>query len=147
VLKKVNWLAIIALVPCLIFLISISMYHLSYYGYLGLPREAWRHVWAISENGLLLSLFVTIILLLRLILKLKLLTNPETIRTIIMMRNFFIIVILPYFVLKILYHISFYFNVYFWSLEKWEKVWSVGLVVWLPISLLVWLISIKKRHA
>jgi hypothetical protein len=128
--KKINWLEIIAVVPCALFLIMISLYHVSFYGHMGFPRETWKNVWAISENGLLLSLCTTIIIFSY---------GP--------VRRFFTIVLVPYFSLKILYHISCYFNIYLWSPAKWENVWSYALVFLLIATLIYCLILIRRKDA
>jgi|WetSurMetagenome_2_1015567.scaffolds.fasta_scaffold00157_37 hypothetical protein len=127
--KKINWLEIIIIVPTLLFLISISLYHISYYGYLGLPKESWGRVWSISENGLLLSLCASVLIL-----------------SYGIIRKFFAVIFCPYFAMKIVYHLTYYFNIKIHDDELWDKIWSYGLVFLFLSGLIYLIILIRRRY-
>lgn len=129
-MKKTDLIEIIPVAVCLLFAIAISLYHVSYEGYLGLPLKFWRATWAISENGFALVLCFII-----------------SLNTIGVMQMIFRWVFMPYFILKLIYHLSCYSGVYLFSVDTWENIWSVILVMLFIVSLVYCLILIRKRYA
>lgn len=134
--KKINWQEIIIIVPPIVFLVFITMYHLSYYGYLGFPKSVWKSVYAIANNGLFLSLCITIIILIQAI-KNNSLGNYQRIK------NMFWIVFVPYFTLKIIYDVTCYLNIYITSKDVWEDIWSIALVLLIFVCLSIYFIMPK----
>jgi hypothetical protein len=130
-MRKVDTIELIAVVVCLLFAIAISLYHLSYEGYLGLSESSWGTVWAISENGFSLSLVTMIGIGVYL---------SEVIRKI------FKFVFIPYFILKLIYHYSCYSGKILLPEDSWRNVWSVALVWLLAGTFLICLLSIRKSY-
>jgi len=118
----------ISVVLCLLFAIAISLYHVSYNGYLGLSDKVWGSVWAISENGLALVMSFIVIMF-----------SHGTIRLL------FTWLFLPYFTLKLIYHFSCLSGIYLFSPQTWEYIWGIILVLLIGLSLLLTLT--KLRHA
>lgn len=119
-------LVITALV--LFFAIVISSYHLSYDGFLGLSERAWALVWAVSENGMMI-----------------LLSSFLALMTTVPSKNIFKFVLIPYFAVKIIYHISCYSGVVFMSEQGWSRLWSIILVALLIITIFVCRTLLKKK--
>jgi hypothetical protein len=120
---------LIAIAGCLLFAVAISLYHLSYPGFLGLSCKAWNLVWAIAENGFSLLLCTITAWL----------TTGS-------MRFMFTWIAAAYFPIKILYHISCYSGVYLFSKEGWECIWSIEVVLLLLIGLICCAIYIKNDY-
>ena len=116
--KKVDILEFFAIILCLLFVVVISLYHLSYNGYKGLSSDQWNVVWAIAEN--FLSLVMSILLSI---------FGSKTIR--LMFFSLFI----PYFIIKLIYQFSVFSQVYIVSRELWEYIWSFVCVFVLGIGL------------
>jgi hypothetical protein len=127
-LKKIDMIEFIAIVICLIFAIAITLYHVSYSGYLGLSEKAWSLVWALSENGLSLTMCVII--------------GVYFSGTI---GKLFRWLFIPYFSLKLIYHISCYSGIYLLSKGMWSNLWSAVLVLIFIVGL--FMVFIKIRHA
>jgi len=111
------------------FAIAISLYHVSHEGYLGLTDAQWGSVWAISENGLSLSLCFIISVyscgVLRIISK---------------------YVLIPYFIIKLIYHFSCYSGIILLSEEIWGVIWSYILVSLLTVCLIYCLTLTRRNH-
>jgi len=114
----------IAVIFSLLFMIAISLYHVSYEGFLGLSNLFWESLWAISNNGILLTMSFLVILY-----------------SFGVIRLLFIWVFIPYFLLKLIYQFSVYSEIYIISPKAWESVWS-GLLVFIIISTLA--ITLRK---
>jgi len=117
----------IAVVICLLFAIAISLYHVSYEGYLGLSDKFWGSLWAISENGLSLTLCFLV-----------------AIYSYGILQKLFTWLFIPYFSIKLVYHFSCYSKIYLVSSDVWRYVWSIVLIFIILIGLII---VIKKRHA
>ena len=126
-LKKIDFIELIAVVSCLIFAAVISLYHLSYDGYCGLSETQWGTVWAISENGFSLVLCVFLSILSYGIMKIL-----------------FKWVFIPYFILKLIYHFSCYSGIILLKKETWSVIWSVMLVILLAFGLFYCVSLIRK---
>lgn len=129
-MKRVNLIEIVPVAMCLLFAIAISLYHVSFEGYLGLSEKSWGAVWAIAENGFSLLLCSIVIL------------NTSGV-----MKVIFKWVFVPYFVMKLVYHISCYSGLHLFSVDIWEIVWSSVLVILLIASLIYTLFLIRKKDA
>jgi preprotein translocase subunit SecE len=127
--RKFDLIEILTVSSCLLFTIAISLYHLSHEGYLGLTEKQWGVVWAISEEGLTLTLCTVIFLFATGFIK------------------WFFGGLLVYLGIKIIYHISCFSSIYLFSKEIWIDLWSIVLVFLLIFSLFYCLYLIKKRHA
>ncbi len=110
--RRVDLFEIFIVLGCLGFTVTISLYHLSSEGYLGLSERFWNMEWSFSENGLLLFL-----------------TWISSILTYGVVRNIFRYILMPYFILKLIYQFSCYSGIYLFSLQIWEIVWSFALVL------------------
>jgi len=117
----------IAVVICLLFAIAISLYHVSYEGFLGLSDNFWGSLWAISENGLSLTLSFLV-----------------GIYSYGILRNLFTWVFVPYFTVKLVYHFSCYSEVYFMGSDSWRFVWSLILVCLILFTLIYVLIRFRN---
>ncbi|HUX57088.1 MAG TPA: hypothetical protein VMV77_08945 [Bacteroidales bacterium] len=126
-MRKVNMIEMVEVVSILLFAIVISLYHISYEGYLGLSDKSWAVVWALSVNGLLLTFALIICSL--------------TIGVLKMVCKW---VLIPYFILKLIYHISCFAGIYLLSLETWSIIWSFALVG-LIITGLIACVNIMKN--
>lgn len=115
----------------MLFAIAISLYHVSFEGYLGLSDKAWGSVWAISENGFSLMLCWMI-----------------SMYSIGLIKNIFRWVFMPYFALKLIYHFSCFSGIYLLAKESWRDIWSVMCVCLLIVSIVycLILILIRKCH-
>jgi hypothetical protein len=129
-MKRVNLIEIVPVALCLLFAVAISLYHVSFDGYMGFSEKSWGTVWAIAENGFSLLLCGIVI-----------------INTSGLLSQIFKWVFVPYFVLKLIYHISCYSGIYLFSVDTWRDVWSVVLVIFFIVSLIYTLILIRKRNA
>ncbi len=127
-MKRVDLIEAISVVICLSFAIMISLYHISYDGYMGLTERAWGAVWAVAENGF--AMFVCFIV---------------SIYSWGIMQKIFRYVMIPYFVLKLIYHFSCYSGIYLLSAKKWEYLWSYLAVALLIITIGYCFYLIKKK--
>lgn len=125
--RKVDLFEVLIIVGCLLFTIAISLYHLSFDGYLGLSATFWDAEWSIAENGLLLFLSFIVLLLTSGIIK-----------------NAFRYVLMPYFALKLVYQFSCYSGIYFWSTQVWENIWSCVLIIQIVLGIVYCLIKVRK---
>lgn len=117
----------IAVVFSLLFMIAISLYHVSYDGYLGLSQRFWESLWAISNNGIMLSMSFLVYLYS---------FGP--------LRSVMLFIFMPYFTLKLIYQFSVYSEIYIVSPSVWEKIWSFALVFIIIASLIITLTRIKN---
>ncbi len=129
-MKKTDLIEIISVTLCLIFAIAISLYHVSFNGYLGLSDKFWGSLWAISENGFALTLSLIISFYFSGV-----------------MRVIFRYVFVPYFVLKLVYHFSCYSGIYLMNEKSWSNLWGVVLVILFIVGLGYCLILIHKHYA
>lgn len=111
-MSKIDWIELLFIVTCLLFTLAISLYHISYNGFLSLSESEWGTVWAISENGL--SIMMSIII---------------AIYSYGSIKKLFKYLFIPYFSLKLIYHASCYSGWYLMSLSAWESVWSIAMLV------------------
>ena len=114
-MRKVNMIELIQVVSILLFVILISIYHISFDGYLGISEKNWAVVWAIAENGLLLTLSFIVVS-----------------RSIGIVRIICRWILTPYFILKLIYHLSCFSGIYLFSIKTWMNFWSfvlVGLII------------------
>lgn len=125
--KKIDMIEAIVTAICLLFAVAISLYHVSKDGKFGLSQEQWRVVWAISENGLLLTMSFVIGIF-----------GPG------ILRNIFRFVFAPYFLIKLIYHFSCFSGIYIISGENWKLIWSSVCVLVIVVSLLILLINRKR---
>lgn len=128
-MRKIDLIEIVPIALCMLFAIAISLYHVSFEGYLGLSERTWGAVWAIAENGFSIMLCWMI-----------------SIYAIGVTRLLFRWVFIPYFILKLIYHFSCYSSIYLLAKESWRNIWSVLCVCLLIVSIVYCLILIKKRH-
>jgi hypothetical protein len=128
-MKHIDLVELITVVTCLLFAVVISLYHVSSDGFMGLTSGQWGVVWAISENGLSLVMSFLISLLTVGIVK-------------IMFKWLFV----PYFALKLIYHISCYSGIYLLSKRSWEFVWSFIIVSFIVFAVGYCLFLIKKKN-
>ena len=101
-MRQKEKIGLITLIVSLIFAIVISLYHLT-----GDDSKLWSALWALSENGLLLTLSLYAAYL------------SEG-----FMKVFFQWVLPPYFIIKLMYHLSCYVGIYLISPEAWSVLWS-----------------------
>ena len=127
-MKKVNMIELIQTVILLLFLIVISIYHISYDNYLGISEKNWSVIWAVAENGLLLTLVIIVNSLITGVVKIVCKW-----------------VLIPYFILKLVYHISCYSGFYLVSPRFWEIVWTLALIELIVIGLIYCVYLINKR--
>ena len=114
----------------MLFVTAMSLYHISYSGYLGLSDKAWNTVWAIAENGFCLTLCFLAGQLIG--GGLKLLFNW---------------LFIPYFTLKLMYHVSCYSGWHLFEVETWGHIWSVVLVIMIIGSLIFCLNLDRNQNA
>jgi hypothetical protein len=126
---KVDWFEIGVISLCLLFVTAISLYHISYNGYLGISENGWSTIWAVAENGF--SLFLCVLV-------------ANAIQGTI--RKLFNWIFVPYFALKLIYHVSCYSGIYLLSKEIWEFIWSFVLVFMIIGSLLYCFNLTRNRH-
>jgi hypothetical protein len=117
----------IAVVFSLLFMIAISLYHVSCDGFLGLSNLFWESLWAMSNNGLMLTMSFLIMLYSWGVLRLLI-----------------IWVFIPYFTIKLIYQFSVYSEVYLISPKAWEGVWSFTLVFVIIAALFITLTKIRN---
>jgi len=118
----------IMVVLCIIFLIVISMFHLSDEGFMGLSYRTWKVIWAIAENGFALMM-----------------CGIVSLYSYGVLRTLFTWVFIPYFIIKLIYQFSCFSHIKIISAHSWENVWSLILVVLIISSLYYCAIKIKKQ--
>ena len=128
-MKKIDLIEIVPIVLCMAFAIVISLYHVSFEGYLGLSNKVWGSVWAIAENGFSLMLCWLV-----------------SVYSVDVIRIVFRWVFMPYFALKLIYHFSCYSDIYLLEEELWRNIWAVACICLLIVSIVYCLILIRKRH-
>jgi hypothetical protein len=126
--NKVDVLEISAITLSLLFILVISQYHISYEGFRGLTENQWNRVWVIAENSLNLTMSTLITIL----------AGSGLIR--LMFKYIFI----PYFIVKLIYQCSMFFQIYIVSKEWWESIWSFICVSLLTIGVFYCLRLIRK---
>jgi len=104
--KRIDLVDLIGIIPPILFIVIISIFH-----YKSNPSGGWSVVWVLSENMLLLSMSLTIIVL-----------SYSGI-----LRNFFKYVFAPYFLVKCIYHIFCYLQIYIMPYDAWKKFW-IGII-------------------
>jgi len=57
---KKNMVENIALIMSGLFIVAVSLYHISFEGFMGLTKKAWYCIWDLSETGLLLAMCLII---------------------------------------------------------------------------------------
>ena len=117
----------IAIVFSLLFMIAISLYHVSFDGFLGLSNLFWESVWAISNNGILLMMSFLVMLYSWGIIRLLMTW-----------------VFIPYFCVKLIYQFSVYSEIYLLSPGTWEIIWSFALVFIIISALFITLTKIRN---
>lgn len=128
-MKKYDLIEIYSVAICLLFAIAISLYHISFDGYLGLSETNWNVVYTICNNGFSIALCNIIIL------------YGSS-----LMRKIMLIVFIPYFVVRLIYHFSCYSGVYLLAKGTWENIWSVILVILILMGLVYCLQLIKGNY-
>jgi hypothetical protein len=126
-LKKIEWTEIIMVSVCLLFAVIMSLYHISYGGYLGISERTWNVIWAIAQDSFSVALCLIISLL-----------------SVDMMRLVFRWVFIPYFLLKFIYDFSCFSGNYFLEKSTWVDIWSVVVVVIILIGAIFCLIKINS---
>ncbi len=126
--KSFDWAEITPIAICMFFLAILSLYHISYEGYLGLSVKAWGFVWAVSENGLAITMTILLSIL-----------------TVGIPKIFFRWVLVPYFILRLVYHITCYSGLYMWSEAIWANVWSIVLIIFILLALVYCIYLIKRK--
>jgi hypothetical protein len=121
-MKKSNLTGLIVVALCLIFAIVISLYHIK-------GSDALRRVWIFADNGLplILSLYVSYL-------------------SVGFVKIFFRWVLPPYFIAKLVYHLSCVVGVYLLPPDTWEWVWSTFVVTMLLSGLIYCLMLYKSRN-
>ena len=125
-MNRLEKIGLIAVVGCFIFATAMSLYHISYDGLLGITKESWNLVWAITENGF--PIFLLIILSL-LISKFK-----------YIFRLFAF-----YFIMRLGYHVCCYCSIYVMSEVSWIDFWSAELVIFSLIAAFSCLLTLKPK--
>lgn len=125
---KADALEIPVVVLLLLFIIVISLYHISYDGFEGLTSAEWNIVWAIAENSLTLIMSFLI----------RVFAGSG------ILRLMFSWIFIPYFIIKLFYHFTVFAEIHTLSKESWENIWSWICWVLLGSGLLYGLALIKK---
>jgi hypothetical protein len=106
--KRLKLFDVICVIIPLLFVVTISYYHISYDGYLGLSSKQWGIDWALSENCLLLFTVVIIGYL-----------SKKIVRWI------YWGLLAPLFFIKLIYHLSCYSGLILLTPDIWEEFWSM----------------------
>ena len=125
--QKIDWIEFLVVAVALFFATALCLFHISDEGYLGLKSYQWDMIWAVSENGLTLWMSIIIVMLSGGIIK-----------------NVFKYIFIPYFILKMYYHIRCYSNVHMLK-DRWEDIWSVACVLLLVVGMSCCLLLIRRR--
>jgi hypothetical protein len=126
---RLDWFEIAIISICLLFVTAISLYHISYPGYLKLTEAQWATVWAVAENGFCLTLCFLV----------SQLTGGG-------LKLLFKWLLIPYFVLKLVYYFSCYSGVHLFTVQLWEYIWSFVLVFMIIGGLIICLNLTRKRN-
>lgn len=126
--KRIDFIELISVALCLIFVLLLSLFHISSEGYLGLTEDQWEVIWAISENSL--SLISCILI---------------TIYTYGAIKKLFAFLFIPYFIVKLIYHISCFAKIYLFSKEVWQTIWSLICVLIIVIGLSYFMVTIINK--
>lgn len=121
-MRRNDAIGLVVVALCLIFAITISLYHISY-------GETLKKMWIFCDNGLPLVLSLYVSFLTRGFIKI-----------------FFRWVFPPYFVAKLVYHLSCVVGVYLMPQEAWEGLWSVFVVSLLVSGIIYCLILYKSQN-
>ncbi len=127
-MRKIDMIEFIIVALCLMFAIVISIYHVSYEGFLGISNKVWGSVWAVAENGFSLLMCGIVVMY-----------SHGTIK--LVFRYLFI----PYFILKMIYHVSCFSGIYLLSADVWSLIWSLILIVCIFVALVYCLLLIKRN--
>ena len=98
-----TWIIVISL-----FEILLALYNLSSDKFLWLSAKAWDFIWVLAENGLAILMAVIIAQL-----------------TSGVFRKFILFTLVPYFTVRLVYHVTTYTGIYFMSPKDWSALWSV----------------------
>jgi hypothetical protein len=127
-MKNNKWIEFGSILSCLIFAIAISFFHLSSVGEDGPTPVKWSIIWTISENGLGMSISLLI----------SLLTEG-------FVKFLFRWIFVPYFIIKLIYHISCYTGIILLPLVVWSWFWSIELIVFFAVMFILCMIYIIKE--
>lgn len=127
-MRKYDLIEACLVIISILFMIVISLYHLSFEGSFGISAKTWNVIWAFAENGLALSLCVIISLYFLGIVKL-----------------IFRYVFAPYFAIKLLYHFTCLSGVKILPAPAWEVVWSFILVILFIVTIIYLKVVIHKK--
>lgn len=105
---RVDPMVLYGVVLPFLFIGGISTYHA-----LGNPTGSWSSVWVISENMLLLSISKLVVIL-----------SYEG-----YVKKIFKYIFTPYFILKCVYHICCYLQIYIVSRQVWKEIWIIVLIL------------------
>jgi len=125
-MKKIDMIEKIIVAICSFFIIALTLYHISYDGYLGVSEKTWGLIWSVSENGLLLTLSFVICIAFSGII-----------------RTFFTYIFIPYFIIKLIYQISCYSGIYIVSKKTWDNIWSFFCILSLITGIIITLKQIR----
>ena len=114
-------------IATLIFVVGLILYNLSFSGFLGLSVKSWTLIWAISENGIPICLCIALLL-------------PITEIT----KSIAKYVLIPYFIIRLAYHVSCYLGIYFISRVAWSWIWGIELVIAGIFGLIICGVLIRK---
>jgi hypothetical protein len=128
VMERNKLIELIAIVTAIIFAVAMSFYHLFSTESTFLTREGWTLVWAIVENGLPISLCVIISLL-----------------TIGSVRFIFRWLFPTYFLVRFIYHLSCYLQIFVVSDKVWNWIWSIEMFALIAISFIICKAYIKTK--
>jgi hypothetical protein len=127
-MKTNKWIEFGIIVSCIVFAIAISLFHLSSNGEDGLTPAKWGMIWTLSENGFAISLCLMISFLIDGLPK-------------ILFRWIFI----PYFAIKLFYHISCYSGIYFLPVQLWSWIWTLELIILFVVGFILCIIYVIKE--
>lgn len=141
--KQIDWLAFSFISVISLFIVALSLYHLSCNhfpeayeekyitgSYLGLKQATWNVIWAFAQTGLEFTMCIIGIVFSYGIL-----------------RKFIFSTLFPYFIITMIYLFSCYSGIRLLSEDKWEIVWSLLLVGALLSSLIYSYLLIFKEDA
>jgi hypothetical protein len=110
----------------ILFMIGLILYNLSSNGFLKLTTKQWEFVWAICENGIPISLCLSLFL-------------PLANR---ILRIISVCVFIQYFLARFIYHFSCHLGKYIISKEAWEWIWSIELAIIGVVGLIIFAILV-----
>lgn len=106
-LDNIDWVKQLGMVAPLIFMLIIGAYHAGLFG------DKYAIWWTYANHLLIITMGVVIILL----------TYSEK------MRNIYKYVVIPYFALKLFYHLVCNYNWYIVSPKTWQLIWNEVLIL------------------